>query len=141
MSDTTTRNPLDIDESSDSLNSVISDYEEEGEAGGTHELDDSNDMGMDSITDDVESNNNAPSASEEIVAAVAKHIEVIEEAMRQHQSTGTSKFVEDEAEGNDPSDQLFKNSLTDDMLQDPTSTFAASSPSEDRAGLFALLNA
>ena len=141
MSDTMVRNPLDIDESPDSMTSVISDYEEEGQAGEIHEQDESHGSGIDNVLNDVESNNNS-GASEEIVAAVAKHIEVIEQAMRQHQATGTSKFLDDDAESNkDISTESFNQSVADDMTQDPDAAFAATSPSQDRQGLFALLNA
>jgi len=134
-------NALEIDDDSDSISSIISDVEEEGEVETTHE-----DAGVESSVRDVlsaeiEAGSDEMSSSDEIVAAIAAHIGIIEAAMRQHQVDGILKFSEDEEDASqNPTDDAFNESMTEDLLKDPALAFAATVAGQDRLGVLALLS-
>ena len=134
-------NASEIDDDSDSLTSVISDVEEEGEVETTHEESHSESSVMDVLSTEIEEGSDEMSASDEIVAAVAAHIGIIEAALRQHQVDGIIKFSEDEEDSNqNPNDEASNDSMTADLLQDPALAFAATVPGQDRLGVLALLS-
>lgn len=131
---------LGLDDDSDSFSSIISDVEEEGEVDETHEHTDTHSSDIDSLSAEIQSGNDDIDSSAEIVAATAASIGLIESAMRQHQSTGVSKFVDDDTTDQDPTDDSFEALLTDEMQQNPALAFAAATPSQDRLGILALLS-
>jgi hypothetical protein len=141
----TTSPTLADDDDGDSLSSVISDLEEEGEVSEPWEEDDSNQNISDMLSEEIAAGSDELSASDELVSAMAKHLEIIEAAMRQHQATGTLKFHDENAKNGanfdeNPTRDTFNGALVGDMLQDPAATFAATIPGQDRMGILSLLS-
>jgi hypothetical protein len=122
----------------DSLSSVISDIEEEGEIEITHEHSDSDLSVMEQLTDEIEAGNDDLGASEEIVAAIAAHIGIIEAAMRRHQLTGIFKF-HDRQTDQETSAEDFKDANQDDLKLNAELALAATVPGNDRMGILSLL--
>jgi hypothetical protein len=128
--------PLSVDSDSDSLSSIISDVEEEGEVEETHEHTEAGPTTADLLSEAIESGNSEIDSSAEIVASTAAHIGVIESAMRQHQASGAARYLYDE----DLTDDSFEDTLNDQMQQNPSLAFAAAIPSRNRSGILALLS-
>jgi hypothetical protein len=130
---------LTLDDDTDSLSSIISDVEEEGEVDETHEHTEAEPSTADVLSDAIESGKSDIDSSAEIVASTAAHIGLIESAMRQHQASGVAKFVDDKND-EDLTDDSFETTLNDEMQQNPSLAFAAATPSQDRLGILALLS-
>ena len=128
------------DELIDTMTSVKSDVEEEGEVPEPLEENHSHETITDTLSEEIAAGSDELTASDELVAAMAKHLEIIEATMRQHQSSGTLQFHDATADSDGhPTIDAFKGSLQGDMLQDPSAAFAATIPGKDRLGLISLL--
>jgi len=123
---------------SDSFTSVVSDVEEEGEAEPTHEETETESSVADDLTEEIEAGSDEFSSSNEIVAAVAAHIGIIEAALRKHQATGMATFMHDHSD-EDPAGRSHRSSLAGDLVQDPALAFSATLPRPDRMGILSLL--
>ncbi len=99
-----------MDELSDSMNSIISDIEEEGEVEEPAEEGHSHVSITESLADEIAAGHHDLSASDELVASMAKSLSIIEASMRHHQATGTANFHdqhETTEEQEQPSQQSF----------------------------------
>jgi hypothetical protein len=128
-----------IDDDSDSMTSIISDVEEEGEVETTHEESDVHQSGIDVLSDEIEAGADEMDSSAEIVAAIAAHIGVIEAAMRRHQFGGVADFRHAETD-EDPADEGFVDSVVDRILGNPERALATIKPGRDRRGILSLLS-
>ena len=128
------------DVSSSSISSATSDIEEEGELSPIPQNTDPHTQPVELAAEQIDTNGTEMKVSQEIIAAAARRIGVVEAAMRQHQATGVLNFDDDDDEsGEDPTDKSSKHSMLQEMLQDPSKAFAAIMPGQDRPGLLALL--
>jgi hypothetical protein len=128
-------------DASHSMTSVISDVEEEGEIADPHQELHAATSTMDTLSADLEAGNSDLSVADEIIAATAKQIGVIEAARRCRQSGRQGKFDDHDADDSeDPTDESFAESMTGDMMQNPSLAFATTSPTIDRMGIFSLLS-
>jgi hypothetical protein len=128
------------DDMIDSMTSVISDVEEEGEILEPQEDSHPHHTIADTLSEEIAAGSDELTASDELVAAMAKHLEIIEATMRQHQGSGTLQFHDTGLDSHEPPTiETVNGSLQGDMLQDPATAFAATIPGKNRLGLIALL--
>jgi hypothetical protein len=125
------------------LVSLISDVAEEGQIPEPREVNRSSQKATDTLSEEIADGSDELSASDELVAAIAKHLMIIETVMRQHQTAGTFNFQQrdgDTGTDNNAVGNTSRSFLLGEMLQDPGSAFAATIPRQNRLALLSLLS-
>lgn len=145
----TVTNPQVLDPAAniDSLVMLTSSIEEEGGIELPREATSDRETIHGSLEEELSNGQDELYAGDELAAAVARDLEIVEAAMRQHPTGETSGFQG----GNESSDdnasepdednggKPFDGALIDDILQDPAAAFAATIPNQHRLGLLGLL--